>query len=175
MQAKTMATAALAAGALAMTAACANMQPAFAPKVSMESCVKAALAEKPGEVIEVEGEVEAGMPMFEIDIAGADGRRWELMCDGITGRIVAVKQESGDAKAPPRVAGPVLTEAEARKVALAARPGEVMEVEYEVESDGRPKFEYEIRAPDGTFWEVEIRGDTGEVRGSNRKGLFGKG
>lgn len=164
----------LAAGTLALSTACATTQPAFAPRVSMEACVKAALAEKPGELIEVEGEVQRGMPMFEVDIAGADGRRWEVMCDAITGRIVSAKQESGDAKAPPKFAGTLLTEAEARKVALAARPGEVMEVELGVESDGRPKYEYEIRAHDGTLWEIEVRGDTGELRGSKRKGLFGR-
>lgn len=174
MRSKKKLFATLAAATLAMTAACANMEPAFAPKVTMEACVKAALAAKPGELIAAEGEVERGMPMFEIDIAGADGRRWEVMCDGINGRLLSVREAPDEAKAPQQVAATVLTEAEARKVALAVRPGEVMEVDYEVGSDGRPKYEYEIRSPDGTLWEVEIRADTGEVRGTKRKGLFAK-
>jgi uncharacterized membrane protein YkoI len=174
MQATKAWIATLPAATLALTAACANMEPAFAPKVTMEACAKAALAAKPGELVEAEGEVERGMPMFEIDIAGADGRRWEVVCDGINGRILSVREEPDESKAPRRIAATVLTEAEARKVALAVRPGEVMEVDYEIGSDGRPKYEYEIRAPDGTFWEVEIRADTGEVRGTKRKGLFGR-
>jgi uncharacterized membrane protein YkoI len=157
-----------------VTASCASMKEPFAPKVSMEECVKAALAQKPGKVLEVEGETERGMPMFEIDIAGADGKRWELVCDGITGRIVKVGEERGDATAPA-AAGAMITEAEARKAALAAKPGTVVEVELEVESDGRATFEYDIRAADGTLWEVEVDAATGKVLSVEREGLFSFG
>jgi uncharacterized membrane protein YkoI len=162
------------AGVAFVTASCASMREPFAPKVSMEDCVKAALAQKPGKVLEVEGETERGVPMFEIDIAGADGKRWELMCDGITGRIVKVGEERGDATAPA-AAGAMITEAEARKAALAAQPGTVVEVELEVGSEGRAKFEYDIRAADGTMWEVEVDAMTGKVLSAEREQPFSFG
>lgn len=158
------------AAALGTATACASRGEPFAPRVTMESCVQAALAQKPGRVIEVEGETGRNGPVYEVDIAGDDGRRWEIKCDGINGKILSVAEESGDAKAA--AISPKITEAQARKAALAARPGEIVEMEYEVESDGRAVYEFDIRAADGTVWEVEVDAMTGNVLGSKREGWF---
>ncbi|MBL8527425.1 MAG: PepSY domain-containing protein [Burkholderiales bacterium] len=51
-------------------------------------CVDAALAQKPGKVLEVELETHKGKEIYEIDIAGNDGKRWELKCDLETAKII---------------------------------------------------------------------------------------
>jgi uncharacterized membrane protein YkoI len=59
-------------------------------------CVNAALAQKPGKVLEVELETEDGKEIYEIDIAGNDGKRWELKCDLSTIKIIKVELEDVD-------------------------------------------------------------------------------
>ncbi len=59
-------------------------------------CVNAALAVKPGEVLEVEQEHEGGRQLYEIDIRGKDGQRWELKCDMATMKIIKVERDDDD-------------------------------------------------------------------------------
>ena len=59
-------------------------------------CVNAALAQKPGKVLEVELENEGGKEVYEVDIAGDDGKRWELTCDLATVKIIKVEIEDKD-------------------------------------------------------------------------------
>ncbi|MET0218229.1 MAG: PepSY domain-containing protein [Burkholderiales bacterium] len=54
-------------------------------------CVNAALAVKPGQVLEVEQETEDGRQVYEVDILGNDGTRWELKCDMATIKIIKVE------------------------------------------------------------------------------------
>jgi uncharacterized membrane protein YkoI len=56
-------------------------------------CVDAALAQKPGKVLEVELETDGGKELYEIEIAGTDGKRWELKCDLATAKIIKVELE----------------------------------------------------------------------------------
>lgn len=70
--------------------------PAFAApahKGAMESCMKAALAKHPGDVISLEAEIENGKPIYEFDIKGKDGKEWEVEVDAVTGKIVEVEEE----------------------------------------------------------------------------------
>ena len=70
--------------------------PAFAApahKGAMESCMKAALAKHPGDVISLEAEIENGKPIYEFDIKGKDGKEWEVEVDAVTGKIVETEEE----------------------------------------------------------------------------------
>lgn len=147
----------------------------------LHRCVNAALAKKPGKVLEVELETEGGRQVYEIDIAGNDGKRWELECDVETIRIVKVELEEEDddddddkSIAKPQAAGgpgvdvispqPIfkVSEARAKEIALGQYPGTISSVVYEY-SNGRPGYEIHIRSAKGTRIEVEIDGITGEV------------
>jgi uncharacterized membrane protein YkoI len=64
----------------------------------LHRCVDAALAKKPGKVLEVELEREKGREIYEIEIAGADGKRWELECDLETISIIKVELDDDDDK-----------------------------------------------------------------------------
>jgi uncharacterized membrane protein YkoI len=150
-------------------------------------CVVAALAVKPGEVVEVEKETEGGRPVYEIEILGSDGNRWEAPCHMTSIRILKVELDNDDdntpttrphslmepqsAEPPAAVPGvqaakprPVfkVTEEKAKQIALGQYPGVITRVVQEY-SDGRPGYEIHIRSARGTRIEVEIDGVSGEV------------
>jgi uncharacterized membrane protein YkoI len=160
--------------------------PALAAPYStpLHRCVNAALAQKPGEVLNVEQKTDDGRQIYEIDIAGNDGKRWELKCDLTTIRIIKVELEDNDRNAartqsntapvqPAAAGGPgvqiispqpifKVSEERAKQIALGQYPGQLTGVVYEY-SDGRPGYEIHIRSAQGTRIEVEIDGITGEV------------
>jgi uncharacterized membrane protein YkoI len=156
--------------------------PALAREYStpLHRCVNAALAKKPGRVHEVELETKDGKEVYEIDIVGKDGKRWELLCDLETISIVKVELEEDHdddgypAKAKTQGAGgpgvdvitpqPIfkVSEDKAKQIALGQYPGTISEVVYEY-SNGRPGYEVHIRGNRGQRIEVEIDGITGDI------------
>lgn len=63
----------------------------------MHQCIQSALKKHPGGIVEVEFEKEDGKSKFEIEIEGADGKKWEVECDLITGDVIE-DEEKKDAK-----------------------------------------------------------------------------
>jgi uncharacterized membrane protein YkoI len=59
----------------------------------MNACVKAALDLHPGAILETEVEMEDGKLITDVDIQGADGKKWEVECELATTAIVEDKQE----------------------------------------------------------------------------------
>lgn len=68
----------------------------------LHRCVDAALAKKPGQVLEVELEREKGREIYEIEISGEDGKRWELECDLETISIIKVELDDDRSKSKSR-------------------------------------------------------------------------
>lgn len=128
----------------------------------MESCMKAALAKHPGEIISLEAEVEDGKATYEFDIKGKDGKEWEVECDAKTAKLIE-EEEEVDAQ-DPRFKGKAKVSLEdAKKAALAAKPGEVIETETSLESNGNVSYEFDIKGKDGQEWEVEVDAVSGKV------------
>jgi len=142
---------------------------AFKPKVGIEKCLQTALAAKPGQVIKVEAKTEKGVPVYEFDIVGADGRAWDIECNANTGKVTEIEEEVASADAPAYKAKAKVSEADARKIALDAYPGEIIETEYEIESDGGASYEFDIRTKDGKEWKVEVDATTGKIVEANRE------
>jgi uncharacterized membrane protein YkoI len=157
----------LAAGALACAPAHAADPSDFKPKAGFEKCLKAALAAKPGQVIKVEAKTEKGVPVYEFDIVGADGRAWDVECDGNTAKITEIEQEVASADDPLFKAKLKVSEADARKIALDKYPGEIIEVEYEIEPDGAASYEFDIKTQGGKEWKVEVDATTGKIVEAN--------
>lgn len=131
-------------------------------KGAMETCMKAALAKHPGDVISLEAEVENGKPTYEFDIKGKDGKEWEVECDAKTGKVIE-EEEEVDAKDPRFASKAKVTLEDAKKTALAAHPGEVIESETSIEADGSISYEFDIKGKDGKEWEVEVDAVTGKI------------
>ncbi len=132
-------------------------------KVSMETCLKAALAKQPGTVVKLEFKIERGAPIYEFDIESKDGKAWDIECDANTGKITEVEQEVRSVDDPAFKAKMKISEAEARKIALKAYPGEIKEVEYEIEENGDASYEFDIITKDGKEMKIEVDASTGKI------------
>lgn len=150
---------------LALLMAAAFAAPAYAADKhtgKMESCMKAALAKHAGAVISMEAELENGKPTYEFDIKGNDGKEWEVECDAKSGKVIE-EEEEVDAKDSRFTAKAKVSFEDAKKTALAAHPGEVIEHETSIESDGSISFEFDIKTKDGKEVEVEVDAVTGKI------------
>ena len=125
------------------------------------TCVTAALKKHPGVVTSLRGEIEKGKFQYELDIAGNDGKNWEVECDGKNGNITDSEGEVAG-NDPAFVSKAKVSLDAAIKAALAKSPGAVVKIEYEIESDG-VAYEFDIVAKDGRALEVEVNALTGEV------------
>jgi len=132
-------------------------------KVSMEKCLQAALAKKDGNVVKLEFKTERGMPIYEFEIAGRDGKTFEYECDANTGKITEEEQEVDSPEAPLFKAKMKISEEEARKIALKSHPGEIVETEYEIESNGDASYEFDIKMADGQELKIEVDATTGKI------------
>lgn len=54
----------------------------------MHKCMQIALEKHPGAIIQVSLEKEDGKQIFDIDIQGDDGKKWEIECDVTTAEVV---------------------------------------------------------------------------------------
>ena len=52
---------------------------------------------------------------------------------------------------------------EAKTVALSKYPGEIIEIEYEIEEDGLAVYEFDINTDEGKEMKVEINATTGAI------------
>lgn len=129
----------------------------------MEACMKAALAKFPGEVTTLEAEIEKGRPIYEFDITDKDGRQFEVECDARTGRITETEEEVASADVAAFRDKAKVSLEEAKKIALAKRPGEIIETEFSLENDGSPSYEFDIRDAAGKEWEIEVDAVTGKI------------
>jgi uncharacterized membrane protein YkoI len=142
---------------------------AQSPAVGVGPCLQAALATRAGEAVKLEYKLEQGVPTYEFDIRSPDGRQWDIECSGATGKIVEVEEEVPNADDPKFKAKRKVDEATARKTALAAHPGTIEEVEYEIEPDGAASYEFDIRTAKGTQMKVEVDATTGRIVEANEE------
>ena len=59
--------------------------------VNPEMATNTALAAQPGNVTRVEMGYEKGVPVYQFDIAGPDGRKYEVKVHGTTGEVISNK------------------------------------------------------------------------------------
>jgi uncharacterized membrane protein YkoI len=140
-------------------------------KVSMETCMKAALAKHDGEVVKLEFKDERGVPTYEFEILDKDGKSWELECDAKRGKITEEEQEVENAEAQLFKSKAKITLEQAKEIALKAHPGEVVEVEYEIESNGDASYEFDIMTDKGEI-KMEVDAATGKIVEDNQKEYY---
>jgi uncharacterized membrane protein YkoI len=134
-----------------------------------EACMKAALDERPGQIVKVEMKNEEGAHVYEFDIRGTDGSDWDVECHAHRGLISEVEREVESPNHPLFKAKVKLNEAQAREIALAIYPGEITEVEYEIEPNGAASYEFDIDTTIGHEMKVEVDATTGEIVEANRE------
>lgn len=136
----------------------------FTPKAydSLGKCVKAALSKHDGKIVKTEYKVEKKSGVYEFDIESVDGTAWDIECDAKTSKIIEVEQEVSASDAKFKALAKV-SEASAKATALAAHPGTVVETEYELESDGKASYEFDILEADNEEVKVEVDATTGKI------------
>lgn len=134
-----------------------------------EKCMAAALDERPGEIIKVEMKNEQGAHVYEFDIRGTDGADWDVECGAHRGLITEVEREVDNVNHPLFKTKMKVNEADARKIALAVYPGEIVEVEYEIEPNGAASYEFDIDTTLNQEMKVEVDATTGEIVEANRE------
>jgi uncharacterized membrane protein YkoI len=131
-------------------------------KVSMETCMKAALGVRSGHVKRLQLETEDGKVVYEFSIRTDEGYVWELECDATTGEIIDVERNSSPNDAVWKRNAKLLAK-QARDIALQAHPGKAKGEEREVRGDGRVMWEVEIIGADGREIEVHVDAVSGEI------------
>ena len=129
---------------------------------SLGKCVKAALNKHEGTIVKTEFKVEKKIGYYEFDIETADGKAWDVTCNAKTGKVTEVEEEvKADDERFKALAK--VSEADAKATALAAHPGTVVETEYELESDGKASYEFDILEADKEEIKVEVDATTGKI------------
>jgi len=141
-------------------------------QVAMETCMKAAMDKQPGAVVKLEKKDERGVPIYEFDIVGADGKEWDLECDANSGKVTEVEQEVASPDDPLFKAKAKISLAQAQKIALEAYPGEIVETEYEIESNGDASYEFDIKLRDGREVKLEVDAATGKISEDKETEIF---
>ncbi|NOQ76778.1 MAG: peptidase [Methylococcaceae bacterium] len=134
-----------------------------------EKCMTSALEERPGDIVKVEFKNEEGGHFYEFDIKGNDGSDWDVECNAHRGLISEVEREVDSANHPLFKAKMKVSEADARKTALAVYPGEINEVEYEIEPNGAASYEFDIDTTLNQEMKVEVDATSGEIVEANRE------
>jgi uncharacterized membrane protein YkoI len=129
---------------------------------SLGKCVKAALTKHEGTIVKTEFKSEKKTGVYEFDIESADGTAWDIECDAKTGKITEIEEEVKIDDTRFKALAKV-SEADAKATALAAHPGTVTEVEYELEPDGKASYEFDILEADKEEIKVEVDATTGKI------------
>jgi uncharacterized membrane protein YkoI len=131
-------------------------------KAGMETCLQAALARMSGDIIKVEFKQERETPIYEIEIAGKD-KTMEYECDANTGKITEEEQEVDSIDHALFKAKAKISLEQAKAIALKAHPGDIVEMEFEIESNGNASYEFDILQADGKEVKMEIDAATGAI------------
>lgn len=133
---------------------------------TLEQCLQAALDVFGGEALNVEYKFEEGDPIYDFDILGADGLRWEVEVNAENGMIWEIEREV-EASDPAFANQVQVSEADAVAGALQIFPGTVESVEYGLESDGSAAYEIDIVLASGGEMNVEVDATTGKITEAN--------
>jgi uncharacterized membrane protein YkoI len=147
--------------------------------ISEEQAKKIALEKVNGEIVEFEPDHDDGQPEYDVEIR-ADGKEYDMEIDGYTGEITKLevdddddddddrrsekessKSSSGSKASDKNSDKQLISEEQARKIALEKVNGKIVEFELDYD-DGHPEYEIEIRA-DGKEYDLEIDGYTGKI------------
>ncbi len=147
-----------------------NVTLADANPQQFEKCLAVALEERSGQVVKVELKNVEGNKVYEFDIRGIDGSDWDVACNALRGVISEVEREVDNVNHPLFKVKAKVNEADARETALAIYPGEIVEVEYEIESNGDASYEFDIDTKiAGQQMKIEVDATSGEIVEAHRE------
>ncbi|BCX82485.1 hypothetical protein MIT9_P2071 [Methylomarinovum caldicuralii] len=136
---------------------------ATAADKGIDSCIDAISKQQAGEIVKVEKVTGNGKTLYEFEVRDANGFEWEFMCGVDSGKIVEQESEVRSPESLTFRQGRKYTEEDAAAVALKSYPGVIQEVEYEIEEDSSPTYEFDIVGKDGKQTKVEVDAKSGKI------------
>lgn len=133
---------------------------------SLDDCIQSARSVRQGDIVKVEylSVSPAGAPTYEIEIRDSSDTEWELMCNANTGDIYEIETEADSADDALFAKTAKISEEQAKKIATDRFGGKIVEIEYEIESDGSPTYEIDLQQPDqDTEFKVEVDAVSGDI------------
>lgn len=140
-----------------------SMAMAAAPS-ALDTCVNASLAKHPGKIVSLASETEDGKLQYELDIKGSDGMNWEVECDAVSGKINRIEREINPGSKEFKSKAKIRLDA-AMKSALDKYPGQIRNIEYDLEDDGEISYEFIIETAEGKLIEIEVDAVSGKLAG----------
>ena len=134
--------------------------------IPLDECLEAAQDVHMGDFVKVEylSVSPAGVPTYEIEVRDDNDLEWEMMCNARTGDIYELETEVDSAQDEAFAKNAKITEDEAVKTVTDRFGGEVVEIEYEVETDGSPTYEIDIsRDGQENEFKIEVDAVTGDI------------
>jgi uncharacterized membrane protein YkoI len=131
----------------------------------LEGCLKEVRAIRPGDVVKVEylGFTDEQKAAYEIEVRTDNGQEWEFECAARSGTILEFEQEVDSPTHELFKRHMKVSEDQARKIATELYPGEIVEVEYEIEANGDASYEFDIEDRWGVEFKVEVDAATGAI------------
>lgn len=126
-------------------------------------CSKVVEEMKPGDLIKVEMKLEKGKYVYEFDIRDEENIDWDIECAADTAKVIEIEQESFGINDQKFLTRMVIDLKQAKSVALTKYPGEIIEIEYEIEENGQAVYEFDIKTNNGKEMKVEIDATTGAI------------
>ncbi|MCC6707589.1 MAG: PepSY domain-containing protein [Gammaproteobacteria bacterium] len=132
---------------------------------SIQDCLHAVTAIRPGKFVKVEylGVTDERQAAYEIEVKPARGRHWEFECSARSGAIIEMEQEVESVDDPLFKATMKVDEKQAVATATNLYPGEVQEIEYEIDANGSPRYEVDVIDLDSIQLKIEVSAVTGKI------------
>lgn len=130
-------------------------------KHGLESCAPTVLSKHPGDILQAVLKAEGKDHVWELEVKSA-GKFYDVECSADSGKIVETEERVASADDAAFKTKAKVSEATARATALAKHPGEVEAVEFEIESDGKVSYEYDIKTKAGDL-RVEVDAVSGAI------------
>ena len=132
---------------------------------TLEDCLKAAKQKHEGDFVKVEylSKTIKGVPTYEIELRESKGGvEYEFLCDAGSGKIYETGREVTSASDELFQKKAKVSEKDALATAQGKAKGEVVDVEYEIGSNGNPSYEIDIREGQKEH-KIEIDAVSGKV------------
>ena len=135
----------------------------YANDSGINGCMAAVQKQQTGDVIKLEKLKVDDKTVYELEVKDSKGAEYEFMCDAKTGNIIEKETEAQSANDEAFKKLAKVTEEDAKATALKAHAGKITEVEYEIEDNGNPSYEFDIVDDKNVETKVEVDATSGKI------------
>lgn len=136
----------------------------YAAEQTIDSCMAAVQKQLAGShVIKLEKIQMDNKAFFEIEAKDSKGTEWEFICSAETGQIIKKEMEVSSASDAAFSKLMKISLDDAKAIALKAHAGTITDIEFEIEDNGNPIYEFEIVTDKGVEMKITVDAVTGKI------------